>query len=132
MTINSSKLLIESHKRSASYDALIENSNIRKLGPANIQAVLLQVEDFLDINHIYSYKNWFEGTVFAGPTLEKYWVNVKLSYEYEIMPDPKAVSRLVNLGVQVKYEEVRETIDENEYHYWVVSLRIPKKLINLN
>lgn len=126
------KLLLESHQRSALYDKLIENSNIRKLGPANMQAVLLQVEDFLDNNHIYSYKNWFEGIVYDGPNMEKYWVSIDLRYEYEQMPDPSAVKRLLNLGVQVKYEEITEKNDKSEDHFWVISLRIPKTLINID
>lgn len=126
------KLLLESHQRSDAYDKLIESSNIRKLGPANMQAVLLQVEDFLDSNHIYSYKNWFEGIIYDGPDMEKYWINVSLRYEYELMPDPEAVKRLVNLGVKVAYEEVTERSDSKEDHFWVVSLRIPKTLINVN
>lgn len=126
------KLLIESHNRSKVYDALLESSNIRKLGPANMQAVMLQVEDFLDSNHVYSYKNWFEGMVFDGPFVEKYWVNIKLRYEYEMMPDPKAVVRLANLGVKVAYQEIKEQVNDHEDHYWIISLRIPKTLINVS
>lgn len=126
------KLLSESHRRSEAYETLIENSNIRKLGPANMQAVLLQVEDFLDNNHIYSYKNWFEGIVLDGPNIERYWINIQLRYEYEMMPDPNAIKRLVNLGVKVAYEEVKEEADMKADHFWVVSLRIPKTLINVN
>lgn len=111
----------------------MENSNIRKLGPANNQAVLLQVEDFLDSNHLYSYQNWFEGEVYDGPNLEKYWVNIDLKYDYNLMPDPKALERLVNLGVAVKYSEKKEkTDDKREEHFWVISLRIPKSLINIS
>lgn len=97
-----------------------------------MQAVLLQVEDFLDNNHIYSYKNWFDGIVYDGPDMEKYWIKIKLKYDYEMMPDPKAVKRLINLGVQVKYEEITEKNERMEDHFWVVSLRIPKTLINVN
>lgn len=132
MSSELSKLLIESRQRSAAYETLIEDSNIRKLGPANMQAVLLQVEDFLDSNHLYAYKNWFEGEVYDGPDLEKYWVRIKLKYDYNLMPDPQAVERLVNLGVTVKYEEVKEQTDEKEEHFWVISLRIPKTLINID
>ncbi len=126
------KLLLESHQRSDAYEMLIEDSNIRKLGPANMQAVLLQIEDFLDNNHIYSYKNWFDGIVYDGPDLEKYWATIDLKYAYELMPDPSAVKRLLNLGVKVKYEEVTETNDVKNEHFWVVTLRIPKTLININ
>lgn len=127
------KLLCDSRQRSATYESLMENSNIRKLGPANNQAVLLQVEDFLDSNHLYSYQNWFEGEVYDGPNLEKYWVNIDLKYDYNLMPDPKALERLVNLGVAVKYSEKKEkTDDKREEHFWVISLRIPKSLINIS
>lgn len=132
MSSELSKLLIESRQRSAAYEALIESSNIRKLGPANMQAVLLQVEDFLDSNHLYAYKNWFEGEVYDGPILEKYWVRIKLKYDYNLMPDPQALERLVNLGVTVKYEEVKEQTDDKEEHFWVIGLRIPKTLINID
>lgn len=97
-----------------------------------MQAVLLQVEDFLDNNHLYAYTNWFEGEVYDGPDLEKYWVRIKLKYDYNLMPDPKAIERLVNLGVKVKYEEIKEQTDEKEEHFWIISLRIPKALINID
>ena len=129
------KLLHESHQRSAGYTQLLEDSNIRKLGPANMQAVLLQVEDFLDNNHIYSYKNWFDGYVYDGPMLKKYWVIIKLRYDYELMPDPQAIVRLDNLGVKVDYEEVKKDNQNNkddQDHFWVVSLTIPKHLINIS
>jgi hypothetical protein len=64
--------------------------------------------------------------------MEKYWISISLRYDYELMPDPDAVKRLVNLGVKVKYEEVTEQTDRKEDHFWIVSLRIPKTLINVN
>lgn len=133
MSSKTEKLLCDSRQRSTTYESLMETSNIRKLGPANNQAVLLQVEDFLDSNHLYAYPNWFEGEVYDGPNLEKYWVSVDLKYDYNLMPDPKAVERLVNLGVAVKYSEKKEkTDDKREDHFWVISLRIPKSLINIS
>ena len=126
------KLLEESHSRTAAYNEILNETNLRKLGPANSQALMLQVEDFLDNNHIYSYKNWFEGTIDDGPFLEKFWVIIRLRYAYETMPDPQALPRLVNLGVKIKFEEITDETQKGETKSWIISLRIPKTLINVN
>ena len=40
----------------------------------------------MDEMGIYTYKNWLEGEVVAGPEVGRYWVDITLMYPREQMP----------------------------------------------
>ena len=51
---------------------------------------LLEFEKSADEMGIYTYKNWMEGEIVAGPKVGRYWVEVTIMYPREQMPDPQA------------------------------------------
>lgn len=143
------KLITESRNRSLVYEEKIMEveRNFRELNSMNMQAVLIQIEDFLDNNNMYAYKNWFEGRLWDGPNIHRHWVEFILKYDYDKMPDPRAAQRLVKSGAIIKFEEATEIVPienisspgeldpatlkpkEVENPIWLVHLKIPRKLI---
>ena len=113
----------------------------------NLVSILIEIEDILDTNDIYVFKNWEEGEIHSGPEIKRYWVDVTLLYLYENMPDPKGAERLVNIGIKVRYEKVskmvpvevktEEDLDKTNKNkpkmrsqdFWLIHLSIPRKFI---
>ena len=114
---------------------------------ASLMDVLIQMEDFLDGLDLYVFKNWYEGEVVDGPTVERYWVSMTLKYEYEQMPDPAGGMRLLKHGAKVafrkeKEEEPQEITGPSDYQegrpgkpkmqvkdVWLVDIQIPRHFI---
>lgn len=109
--------------------------------------VLLQFEKILDESGVYVYKNWEEGEVIEGPLIERHWVEVKLMYPKELMPEPVGALRLVNIGSRVFFskatflspvriktswqygEGLKNATKNKKQPVWIVTIRIPRRLI---
>lgn len=141
-------LLTESEKRIKKYDKMISESekSFRDLNSENMQAVLIQIEDFLDSNHLYAFENWIDGVVYDGPNVKRYWIDITLKYPYESMPNPRGGMRLQNLGAEITFKEDHEYVPikvqspddldpltrkpkEEKRKIWLVNIRIPRKFI---
>jgi hypothetical protein len=125
---------------------------------SNYLDILMNVDDFFDILHIYSYKNWLEAEVVDAKFL-KYFTNIVLKADRndkdrskDKCPDPKGGILLTKYDCKVEYIKTTEKkprevhtkddvvfdnrrgkyiprIDDNDI--WVVQLMIPNKhLIN--
>ena len=82
------------------------NDQIKKISETNtLLDMLLEVEKVLDSCDLYAYANWKKGEVLEGPTLERHWVNVKLLYPYNDMPDPEGAKRLIARQCIVDYKK---------------------------
>lgn len=120
--------------------------SFRELNSANMQGVLIQMEDLLDSNHLYAFKNWCEGVVWDGPNVYRHWVDWTLMYQLNEMPDPTGGMRLINQGVKITYQKSKryvpievkspEDLDpitqrpkENEEEIWLVTIKVPRRLI---
>ena len=75
---------------------------------ASLTDILIQMESFLDDLDIYVFKNWFEGEIADGPTIERHWVSMILKYPYDKMPDPEGGIRLIKYGAIVSFARSRE------------------------
>ena len=131
------------------------NDQIKKISETNtLLDMLLEVEKVLDSCDLYAYANWKKGEVLEGPTLERHWVNVKLLYPYNNMPDPEGAKRLIARQCLVDYKkdtlltpvDVRSFDDvevevrpDGSTRYktrtqsepvWVVELKIPRKYVD--
>jgi hypothetical protein len=144
------KKIKESKRRSEKYDSLLlaeSERTFRELNSKNMQATLIQVEDFFDSNNLYAFNNWFEGIVWDGPDISRHWIDITLKYPYELMPEPRAMNRFKEMGVKCKFEEdtisvakkVKNPDDldpttrkpkEEEKKIWLVILRIPRHLVD--
>lgn len=120
--------------------------SFRQLNSQNMQATLIQFEDYLDQNHIYAFDNWVEGVVWDGPNVRRYWVDITLKYDYEQMPDPKGAARLVSTGAKISYKEDKEIVSvdpksaddldpitkkprEEEKQIWLIKITVPRRFI---
>lgn len=140
--------LQESEKRIKTYGKMISESekSFRDLNSENMQGTLIQIEDFLDSNHLYAFENWMDGVIYDGPNVKRYWVDITLKYPYESMPDPRGGMRLYNLGSKLTFKEEIEFVPikvespddldpltrkpkEEERKVWLVNIRIPRKFI---
>lgn len=139
----------ESEKRLKKYDSVLNEAErtFRELNSQNMQATLIQIEDFFDSNNLYAFNNWFEGIVWDGPNVSRHWVEITLKYPYLLMPEPRAMRRFLEMGVKFDFsEEVMNTpmkvkgpddLDpvtrkpkEKEEKIWLVDLKIPRHLID--
>lgn len=115
----------------------------------NLTTILLEIEDLLDSLDLYVFDNWFEGEIYSGPEIRRYWVDVVLSYPYELMPDPDGAVRLQNNNINVYYDKttrtktVQKEIEdgngtiknagkpkEEKETIWLVNMSIPRKFIS--
>lgn len=108
--------------------------------------VMLAVEDYLDTNDMYVYKNWIDGELVNGPFVRKYWITLTLKWDYEKMPDPSGGLRLLKHGTKLRFrrdlEEVPVEIKSPDDYQpgtkkpkmkkkkiWLVDLMIPRRFV---
>jgi hypothetical protein len=108
--------------------------------------IMIAVEDYLDSNDIYGFKNWIAGEIVGGPYVRRYWVRVTLKWDYEKMPDPSAGLRLLKHGTKIQFRKAKEkypieikspsdyqpgTVKPKfkERYVWLVDLTIPRKFV---
>lgn len=108
--------------------------------------ILIDIEDYLDGNNLYVYKNWKLGEVVAGPYTKQYWVKITLKYPYEKMPDPEGGLRLLMHGTKISYRIALEKYpvdvkSEADYQpgtkkpkmkkrkIWLIDMLIPRKFV---
>lgn len=140
--------LVESKKRIKAYDQVLNEAErtFRELNSRNMQATLIQIEDFFDSNNLYAFNNWFEGLIWDGPDVTKHWVEITLQYPYELMPEPRAMLRFGEMGVKYEFEQIAVSVPikvenpsdldpmtrkpkEEEKEIWLIKLTIPRHLI---
>ena len=139
--------LVESSKRIRVYDSILSESErtFRELNSRNMQATLIQIEDFFDSNNLYAFNKWFEGLVWDGPNVDRYWIELTLQYPFELMPEPRAMLRFGEMGVTYDFEQTTVKVPikvknpndldpmtrkpkEEEKKIWLVTIRIPRHL----
>lgn len=90
---------------------MADNDLLKKLNDStSLTDVLIQMEDFLDSLDLYVFKNWIKGELVEGPDVKRYWVSIKLRYDYEDMPDPAGGMRLLKHGAKVKFQQTTEKV----------------------
>lgn len=141
-------LLELSTNRLKKYHSAIKESekSFRELNSTNMQGTLIQIEDYLDNNHLYAFENWIDGIVWDGPVVKRYWIEITLKYPYDKMPDPKGAARLVNTGATITYKESIEYISipvekpddldpatrkpkEEQQDIWLITISVPRRFI---
>lgn len=146
--IQISSLLENSDSRLRQYRLAITESekSFRELNSENMQGTLIQIEDYLDNNHLYAFENWIDGVVWDGPTVKRHWVHITLKYPYDKMPDPQGALRLVNSGATITFKESVEYISikvekpddldpatrkpkEEKQDIWLITMDIPRRFI---
>ncbi len=68
-------------------------------------SVLLDFERVLDQCDLYAFKNWINGELVQGPDVGRYNVTCIFMWPYKLMPDPRAVKRLLKMGCQVQWDK---------------------------
>lgn len=110
-------------------------------------SLLLDYERVLEEADIYAFKNWLLGELVNGPVSKKYTVSCVFMWPKKLMPDPRAVKRLLAIGCDVAFAEstIKVPIEVKNYDdfvqgtrypkgvkkkVWFVEIVIPKKLMN--
>ncbi len=108
--------------------------------------VMIGIEDYLDRNDIYAFKNWVMGELVDGPHIKPYWISVTFKWPYKLMPDPMGGLRLLPQGTKVYYRTDTENVPQpirNPSDYepgthkpkikaekvWLVDLLIPRRFV---
>lgn len=68
-------------------------------------SILLDFERVLDQCDLYAFKNWINGELVQGPDIGRYDVSCTFMWPHKLMPDPKAVKRLLKMGCSVKWDK---------------------------
>jgi hypothetical protein len=110
-------------------------------------SILLDFERVLDESDIYAYKNWLIGELVQGPDVGRYSVSCIFMWPYKLMPDPKAVKRLLAIGCEVDWTktEIKVPMEVTNYddlvpgtnypkgvkrQVWLVKITIPMELMD--
>lgn len=108
--------------------------------------IMISIEDYLDRNDLYAFKNWILGELVDGPHVRPYWIKVTFKWPYEKMPDPSGGMRLVPQGTKIWFRKDTENVPQpihepSDYEpgthkpkikaekVWLVDLMIPRKFI---
>jgi hypothetical protein len=108
--------------------------------------VLKDFERVLDELDLYVYKNWEDGELAAGPSINRHWISAKFFWPRDKMPDPMGGKRLLDYDCKVLYEKSymvkpRQVMDPGDLRpntkkgkmdkqpIWIVEIRMPKKLL---
>jgi hypothetical protein len=108
--------------------------------------ILVDIENYLDSNNLYVYKNWKLGEVVAGPFTKPYWIKITLKYPYRQMPDPEGGLRLLQHGTKIHFRKAEELVpvkvkSESDYQpgtkkprlkkvpIWLIDMMIPRKFV---
>jgi len=108
--------------------------------------ILIDVEDYFDSNFLYTFKNWIDGEIVAGPKVQKYWVTVTLKYPWHKMPDPVGGTRLIQHGTKIYFKQSHEKVpieikSEADYQpgtkkaklktvkIWLITMVIPRRFV---
>lgn len=108
--------------------------------------VMIGIEDYLDRNNIYAFKNWILGELVDGPHIKPYWVIVTFKWSKDHLPDPQGAKRLLSHGTVIKYRKDYENVPQpiitpSDYEpgthkpkiekeqVWLVEMMIPRRFI---
>jgi len=129
------------------YDPTSPDQVITRLSDnTDLVDIMISIEDYLDTNDMYSFKNWIKGEIVSGPYVRKYWVKVTLKYDYRDMPDPSGGLRLLKHGTKISYHISTEEIpieikSPDDYQpgtkkpkmekvkIWLIDLLIPRRFV---
>lgn len=89
---------------------------------------LLDYERVLEDADIYAFRNWDLGELVQGPIIKRYTVQCTFMWPYKLMPDPRAIKRLIVIGCDVQYakSEVEVPIEIENYDDYIPGTRYPK------
>ena len=108
--------------------------------------VLKDFERVLDELDLYVYKNWQDGELAEGPSIDRHWVTAKFFWPREKMPDPMGGKRLLDYDCKVGYikssmlkprkivepDDIRPGTKKGKmdrHPIWIVEIAMPKKLL---
>jgi len=133
--------MVDKHDPNSSKEAISRISDSEDL-----LGIMIDVENYLDSNNLYAFKNWMDGEIIGGPFVKRYWVKVKLKYPYHKMPDPQGGLRLLKHGTKIRYDieleerpiEVKTPGDYQpgtkkpkmkKHKVWVITMMIPRRFV---
>ena len=120
---------------------------IRRLDDSpDLVDILISIEDYLDRNDIYAFKNWHLGELVDGPNVRPYWISVTFKWPYKHMPDPMGGARLLPHGTKVMFKVDKENVPQpiktpSDYEpgthkpkikaekVWLVEIMIPRRFV---
>jgi hypothetical protein len=129
------------------HDILDVIKNLQTISENNSAfSVLKDFERVLDELDIYVFKNWLEGELIIGPTINRYSVKCTFMWDLKEMPDPEGGKRLNEYGCQVVYKKEHILIPRkikspadyrpgtkkgkiDAHPVWTVTIEISKKLM---
>lgn len=91
-------------------------------------STLLDFERVIDELDIYAFKNWELGELVQGPTVGRYTTSCIFMWPYKLMPDPKAVKRLLAVGCEINWEKtkIKVPVEVKNYDDLVPGTNYPK------
>jgi hypothetical protein len=91
-------------------------------------SILLDYERVLDDLDIYAFKNWELGELVQGPDIGRYSTTCIFMWPYKLMPDPRAVKRLLAVGCEIKWmeTEIKVPVEVKNYDDLVPGTNYPK------
>lgn len=110
-------------------------------------SILLDFERVLDECDLYAFKNWQLGELVQGPNVGRYDVSCIFMWPYKLMPDPRAVKRLLAVDCNVEWTKTKIEVPVEVKNYddlvpgtnypkgvkrqvWLVKITVPLDLMD--
>lgn len=111
--------------------------------------IMLSIDEIFSNIHLYGYKNWFDGEIFEGPNVSKFWIEIKILYDYDEKPDINGFRTLKKHNIKSSMKEIvilepREIEKYSDYRdgtrkpkidkhkAWLVTINIPRHLVSFD
>lgn len=91
-------------------------------------SIILDFERVLDDSDVYAFQNWLKGELVSGPDVGRYNVTCVFMWPYKLMPDPRAVKRLLVIGCDVDFakKKIKVPVEVKNYDDFVQGTNYPK------
>lgn len=128
----------------------IQQETIKRLyNQDSYMTILLNIDELFSNIHLYGYKNWFDGEIFSGPDISKFWIDIQLIFDYDEKPDINGIKTLRKHNIKATMSEInllepRKIKDPSDYREgtlkpkldkhkcWLVTINIPRNVINFD
>jgi hypothetical protein len=133
---------------------VLKNTLVQVTKSRTLLDMCMTLEKVFDDLDMYAYANWEDGEILEGPVMMRHWMEVKLLYPYEKMPEPEGAKRLLARKILVQYNRnvlreprplkssddvevvtrpdgsTRRRAKTQDRQVWVVTVRMPRWLVD--
>lgn len=112
--------------------------------------ILMAIDQVFEDLGLYTYANWQDGELIAGPNISRYWIESTWMWPRKNMPDPDGAMRLYKKGAEIEYtkdvflktsritepdsfeDTGTKNVKESKHDIWTVRIKMPRRMVDDN